>query len=73
MATNQGLYNGFLATGLLWGIFHPNDESSFQIQLFFLLCVIVAAIYGSLTVKKNIILMQGLPAIIALVSLVFKC
>jgi len=69
MAANQGLYNGFLALGLLWGVFHPNDVFSFQIQVFFLLCVIVAAIYGALTIKKSVIVMQGVPAILAFISL----
>lgn len=69
MAANQGLYNGFLAAGLLWGLFHNNLAVGFQIQVFFLLCVIIAAIYGCFTVKKSILLVQGLPAIIALVVL----
>ena len=69
MAANQGLYNGFLAVGLIWGLVHSNKRFSFQIQTFFLSCIIVAAIYGSVTVKASIIVMQGLPAILALVVL----
>ena len=71
MAANQGLYNGFLAAGLLWGLLHKNKHFSFQIQAFFLTCVVVAAVYGSVTVKTSIIFMQGLPAILALIALVF--
>jgi len=69
MAANQGLYNGFLAAGLLWGLFHNNLAVGFQIQVFFLLCVIVAGIYGGLTVKKTIIFVQAVPALIALIAL----
>jgi len=69
LAANQGLYNGFLAAGLLWGLFHNNLAVGFQIQVFFLLCVIVAGIYGGITVKKSIIFVQALPALIALIAL----
>jgi len=72
MAANQGLYNGFLAAGLLWGLFHSNLAFALQIQIFFLLCVIVAAIYGASTVKKSILLVQGLPAILALIVLIIS-
>jgi len=68
LAANQGLYNGFLAAGLLWGIIHPDPAIGHQIQLFFLGCVIVAAIYGGLTVKRSILLVQGLPALLALLA-----
>ena len=57
MAANQGLYNGFLAAGLIWSLVHPNTEIGQQLQLFFLSCVLIAAIYGSFTVKRSIILM----------------
>ena len=65
MMANQGLYNGFLAMGLIWSIF---ESGVFQIQLaiFFLTCVICAAIYGALTVSYRILFMQGIPAILAL-------
>ncbi|MFD1178002.1 DUF1304 domain-containing protein [Paenibacillus puldeungensis] len=69
MGANQGLYNGFLAAGLIWGLLHPNGDFGYQIQLFFLICVSVAAVYGGVTAKKSIILMQGLPAFLALISL----
>lgn len=70
MAANQGLYNGFLAVGLLWGLLHPNEIFGQQIQIYFLLCVVVAAIYGGLTVKKSILIVQGLPAFLALCAVV---
>ena len=70
MAANQGLYNGFLAAGLFWGLLHSNLALGFQLQFFFLVCVIIAAIYGSLTVKKSILLVQGLPAALALLALI---
>ena len=69
LAANQGLYNGFLAAGLIWGIVHPDFAVGRQIDFFFLGCVIVAAIYGGITVKRSILVVQGLPALIALVVL----
>lgn len=67
-AANQGLYNGFLAVGLIWGLLHPNTMFGLQIQCFFLSCIIIAALYGAATVKKSIIAIQGLPAILALIA-----
>ena len=61
LAANQGLYNGFLAAGLLWGAF-SND---IRVRIFFLGCVIVAGLYGGLTTKRSILWIQALPAIIA--------
>lgn len=69
LAANQGLYNGFLAAGLIWGLLYPDPEVGRQIQIFFLLCVIVAALYGGLTVKRMIIAVQGGPALLALIAL----
>lgn len=66
LAANQGLYNGFLAAGLVWGLIHPTAVMGHQIQLFFLGCVLVAAIFGGLTAKKSILIVQGLPALIAM-------
>ena len=63
LAANQGLYNGFLAAGLIWGI-------AFQLQLFFLLCVAAAAVYGGLTANRSILLKQGAPAVLALAALI---
>jgi len=67
LAANQGLYNGFLAAGLIWGLLYPDGSVGIQIQMFFLICVLVAAIYGSVTVKRSILITQGLPACIAFV------
>jgi putative membrane protein len=72
LAANQGLYNGFLAAGLFWGIAHPNPQTGTQIQLFFLLCVLVAAIYGGITVKRSILLVQGGPALLALLAVLVR-
>lgn len=66
LAANQGLYNGFIAAGLLWGAFGRFDgNDALRVQLFFLACVIVAGIFGGLTTKRSILWMQALPGIIA--------
>jgi putative membrane protein len=70
LAANQGLYNGFLAAGLIWGLVHPNAAFAFEIKLFFLLCVIVAGLYGAATVSHRILLVQAAPAAIALILLI---
>jgi putative membrane protein len=67
LAANQGLYNGFLAAGLFWSLAHGDAAFALQLKLFFLVCVIIAAIYGAWSVKPRILLVQGGPAIIALV------
>lgn len=64
LAANQGLYNGFLAAGLAWGLFAR--ERSLAIKVFFLGCVIVAGIYGGVTAKASILVVQALPAALAL-------
>ncbi len=64
LAANQGLYNGFLAAGLLWSICPGSVGVS--IKVFFLGCVIVAGVYGAATVSKKIFFIQALPAIVAL-------
>ena len=69
LAANQGLYNGFLAAGLLWGLVYPGAAAGVHIQMFFLACVIVAGIYGGLTVKRTILYLQGGPALLALLVL----
>jgi putative membrane protein len=69
LAANQGLYNGFLAAGLIWGLVHPAAGMGFQIKVFFLLCVIVAGLYGGYSVNRRIILIQAAPAALALVLL----
>ncbi len=68
LAANQGLYNGFLAAGLFWGVIHPDPGVGHQIQIFFLVCVLVAAVYGAMTAKRSILFIQGLPALIALAA-----
>ncbi len=72
LAANQGLYNGFLATGLIWTFFICNPEWRFNISLFFLICVSVAGIYGALTADKKIFFVQALPALIGIGLLVFS-
>lgn len=67
LAANQGLYNGFLALGLIWTFFIQNIEWKNNIALFFLSCVAIAGIYGSLTVEKKILLIQTIPAITAII------
>ncbi|MFT4121136.1 DUF1304 domain-containing protein [Bradyrhizobium sp.] len=70
LAANQGLYNGFLAAGLVWGLVHGNPAFALQIKAFFLVCVIVAGAFGAATVSRRILLVQALPAAIALVALI---
>ena len=65
LAANQGLYNGFLAAGLVWGLI-AGGSVGFQAKLFFLVCVMVAGIYGSITVNLRILAVQTLPAAIAI-------
>ena len=67
LAANQGLYNGFLAAGLVWGLLHSVPAFAFQIKVFFLICVIIAGLYGAWSVSKRILFVQALPAAIALV------
>jgi putative membrane protein len=69
LAANQGLYNGFLAAGLIWGLVQAVPAFAFQIKIFFLLCVIVAGVYGAATVSRRILLVQAAPAAIALILL----
>ena len=70
MAANQGLYNGFLAAGLLWALLFIKDVTwKKHVALFFLICVAVAGIYGALTVSKSIVFVQTLPAIFAIFCL----
>ena len=64
LAANQGLYNGFLAAGLLWGL----ATAQWNVVLFFLGCVLVAALYGAYSVNKRIFFVQGMPAIAALIA-----
>lgn len=64
LAANQGLYNGFLAAGLIWGLW----ADRFDLKVFFLGCVVVAGVYGGLTAKRTILYTQALPAALALAA-----
>jgi putative membrane protein len=66
LAANQGLYNGFLAAGLIWGIWL--GEAGDPIKVFFLLCVAVAGVFGAVTVSRKILFVQSIPAVVALVG-----
>ena len=66
LAANQGLYNGFLAAGLIWGA----TANKREVMIFFLLCVIVAGVFGGLTAKFSIIYTQAAPALVALAAVV---
>ena len=65
LAANQGLYNGFLAAGLLWGL----AINSTAVQIFFLLCVLIAGIFGGFTARRTILYIQALPALLALIAI----
>jgi len=68
LAANQGLYNGFLAAGLLYGL----ATGSREFCLFFLACVVVAGAYGAMTVNRRIFFVQGLPALLAIVAILLQ-
>ena len=67
MAANQGLYNGFLAAGLIWSFFIENAEWKANVALFFLACVLIAGLYGAITVDKKTIFVQAIPSLIPIV------
>jgi putative membrane protein len=67
LAANQGLYNGFLVAGLVWGL--TLGEAGFAVKIFFLVCVVVAGLFGALTVSARILFVQALPAVLALAAL----
>jgi putative membrane protein len=67
LAANQGLYNGFLVAGLVWGLV-ASDPLGFQVKVFFLACVIVAGVYGAATVSRRILVVQAVPAAVALIA-----
>ena len=69
LAANQGLYNGFLCVGLLWGLYLGTGPAATQFKVFFLLCVVVAGICEAATVHQKILFVQALPAVIALALL----
>jgi putative membrane protein len=62
LAMNQGLYNGFLAAGLLWGLY----AAAFDFKVFFLACVVVAGIFGAVTASRKILWVQAVPGLVAL-------
>jgi putative membrane protein len=64
LAANQGLYNGFLAAGLIWGL--VTDDAS--VRIFFLVCIVIAGLYGGFTAKRSILYMQALPGLLALIA-----
>ena len=72
MAANQGLYNGFLAAGLIWSLLIQNQEWSYNVALFFLGCIAVAGIFGAMTASKKIIFVQTIPAAITIVLILMK-
>src|SRR4051812_41538319 len=67
LAANQGLYNGFLAAGLVWGLVAA-DPVGRQVTLFFLACVAIAGVYGAVTVSRRILVVQTVPAVLAAVA-----
>ena len=67
LAANQGLYNGFLAAGLIWGL--SLGAAGFSIKVFFLCCVLIAGIFGAATANRKILFIQALPAALGLVLL----
>ena len=71
LAANQGLYNGFLAAGLIWSVLQPLPGFAWQIAIFFLACVAVAGIYGAATASRKILFVQTVPAVIAMLAVVF--
>ena len=68
LAANQGLYNGFLAAGLVWGLW----TGQFAVKMFFLICVVIAGIYGGITARRTILYIQALPGLVALFLLYFS-
>jgi len=70
LAANQGLYNGFLASGLIWTFFISDVIWSKNIALFFLICVVVAGVYGAISASKKIFFVQALPAVLAIICLI---
>ncbi|RWA68205.1 DUF1304 domain-containing protein [Mesorhizobium sp.] len=66
LAANQGLYNGFLAAGLIWGLYL--GAGGFHIKIFFLLCVAIAGLYGAATVGRKILFIQTVPAVLAIAA-----
>ncbi len=72
MAANQGLYNGFLAAGLIWTFFIEDPAWQQNVAIFFLSCVLIAGLYGAYSASKKIFFVQGLPALLALALILLK-
>ena len=72
LAKNQGLYNGFLAAGLIWSLMISDEIWSKNVAIFFLGCVIVAGIYGAVTASRKIFFVQALPALLALIFVLLR-
>ncbi len=72
LAANQGLYNGFLAAGLIWSFFIQDPVWQKNVAIFFLACVLIAGIFGAATAHKKIFFVQGIPALIPLVILLLN-
>src|SRR4051812_22187366 len=70
LAANQGLYNGFLAAGLVWGLILGSAGSS--IKIFFLTCVVLAGVFGAITVNRKILWVQGVPGAVSLILVLFS-
>lgn len=72
LAANQGLYNGFLAAGLIWSLLITDSTWSTNISIFFLLCVAIAGIFGAITASRKILFVQALPALIGLILVLLR-
>jgi putative membrane protein len=72
LAANQGIYNGFLSAGLLWGLLSGNPEHAFHLKVFFLSCIVIAGTYAGLSVNRRILFVQALPAAVTLILLYFS-
>ncbi|MDR2274626.1 MAG: DUF1304 domain-containing protein [Sphingobacterium sp.] len=72
LAANQGLYNGFLVAGLVWSFLISDPTWSDNVRLFFLGCVLVAGVFGGISASKKIFLVQGVPALLAILFVLFS-
>jgi len=72
LAANQGLYNGFLAAGLIWSLLISDNTWHFNVAIFFLCCVSIAGIYGAATASKKIFFVQAFPAIITIIIMLIS-
>ena len=72
LAANQGLYNGFLAAGLLWSLAITDPNWAKNVALFFLICIFIAGLYGAATASKRIFYVQSVPALLGILSVLFR-